>query len=236
MFIDLAGIRTTTIHQLHQKYGPTVRIGPNEVSFADVSIVREIYSQKTVFMKAPVYETMSVKPLGIFSLRNKADHSRRRSLLSHAFSQANLDATRPLIQGRVDRLVGIVEENRGRSLDVLKTFRLFALDVVGELFLGAPFNAMDMAKAPQFLEDMDRHFLLSGLEANFPWLYIMLWTLPNASLRSFLSARQRLIEVSSTAIHASHFADHGIRRCSMGTQPIPTTSLGLARTPAGRIC
>lgn len=195
IFTDLAGLRTTTIHQLHQKYGPTVRIGPNEVSFADASVIQEIYSQKTVFMKAPVYETMSVKPLGIFSLRNKADHSRRRSLLSHAFSHANLDATGPLIRARVERLIQVVGNSANGPLDVFMTFRLFALDVVRELFLGASFNALDHDRPPQFLEDMDRHFLLSGMEANLPWLYNVLWMLPIPSLQFFLTARQRMIEV-----------------------------------------
>ncbi|KAK0924020.1 hypothetical protein LTR29_018195 [Friedmanniomyces endolithicus] len=150
-------------------------------------------------MKAPVYETMSVKPLGIFSLRNKADHSRRRSLLSHAFSHANLDATGPLIRARVERLIQVVGNSANGPLDVFMTFRLFALDVVGELFLGASFNALDHDRPPQFLEDMDRHFLLSGMEANLPWLYNVLWMLPIPSLQFFLTARQRMIEYGHDA-------------------------------------
>lgn len=83
--------------QTQLKYVPTVRIGPNEVSFADASVIKEIRGQQTAYMEASAYESMSVKPLGIFSLRNQADHSRRRSPLSHAFSQANLKNITPLI-------------------------------------------------------------------------------------------------------------------------------------------
>lgn len=36
--------RTRYVHQLHETYGPIVRIGPNEVSFASSEGVKEIYS------------------------------------------------------------------------------------------------------------------------------------------------------------------------------------------------
>ena len=136
VLIDLAGLRTLKIHQLHQKYGPVVRVGPHEVSFADQESVNEIYSQQTAFMKAEVYETMSVKPLGIFSLRDKGLHSQRRSLLSYAFSQGNLNNCAPLIHAHVLKLLQRLQEKAGKPTDVLLLFRLFSLDVVGKpLFL-----------------------------------------------------------------------------------------------------
>lgn len=35
--------RRVYIHELHQKYGPVVRLGPNEVSFAGIDALKEIY-------------------------------------------------------------------------------------------------------------------------------------------------------------------------------------------------
>lgn len=35
--------RTTYIHRLHLRYGPVVRLAPNEVAFASASAVKEIY-------------------------------------------------------------------------------------------------------------------------------------------------------------------------------------------------
>lgn len=133
--VDLAGLRTTVIHRLHRTYGPVVRIGPSEVSFADIESVNQIYSQKTVFMKAPIYDSMSVKPPGIFSLRNKQAHSARRSVLSHAFSQSSVAACVPLIRQHVQSLVDLVDKASGKPVDVFLLFRLFALDVVGEISL-----------------------------------------------------------------------------------------------------
>lgn len=131
MFVDLAGNRTSTIHRLHQKYGRAVRIGPDEVSFSSVECIKEIYGQQTVYMKAPVYETMSIKPLGIFSLTSKYDHSQRRRLLSHVFSQANLYDAEPLIVEHVNRCLRTVQDHLERPLDMLLTFRMLSFDIAG---------------------------------------------------------------------------------------------------------
>ncbi|KAK5166454.1 uncharacterized protein LTR77_007997 [Saxophila tyrrhenica] len=199
VFIDLAGTRTTTIHQLHQKYGPVVRIGPKELSFADQASVNEMYSQQTAFMKAEIYDSMSVKPLGIFSLRDKGLHSQRRSLLSYAFSQANVTTCAPLVHAQVAKLVGKIGAKKGMPVDMLLLFRLFSLDVVGELFLGSSFGGLDNEDPPQFLLDIDQHFLLSGIEWNFPWIYALMTILPFQGVQWFLGARRRLNEYGENA-------------------------------------
>ena len=131
MVVDLSGYRTLTFHKLHQQYGSTVRVGPNEVSFSNIDSIKELFGQQTNFIKAPIYETMSQPPLGIFSLRDKSLHSQRRRLLSHAFAQSNLFDTEPLILQHVQRLLNHVQDNLSKPLDMLALFRLMAFDIVG---------------------------------------------------------------------------------------------------------
>lgn len=45
------GSLSTTLLQLHDKYGPLVRIGPNSVSISDPAAVRVIYSNHGLFKK-----------------------------------------------------------------------------------------------------------------------------------------------------------------------------------------
>jgi len=131
IFVDLAGNRTSTIHRLHQKYGKAVRIGPFEVSFSNRESIKEIYGQQTSFMKAPIYETMSLPPLGIFSMTDRRAHSQRRKYLSHAFSQSNLLDTEPLIAQHILKLQKRVKAGLAKPLDMLALFRLLAFDIVG---------------------------------------------------------------------------------------------------------
>ncbi len=41
--IELSGRRALYVHALHQRYGPVVRVGPNELSFATAAAARDIY-------------------------------------------------------------------------------------------------------------------------------------------------------------------------------------------------
>jgi benzoate 4-monooxygenase len=195
IFVDLAGDRTTTIHELHKKYGPAVRIGPNEVSFSNIESIKEIYGQATVYMKAPIYETFSQPPLGIFSLTNRHEHAKRRRLLAHAFSQANLYDTEPLIVEKIAKTLANTQKSKNRTANVLSLFRSLALDIVGELFLGKPFDALDQEKPLDYLEDVDRNFLIGGLEANFPLPCRVLSKVPLPQIQHFFDSRRRLYQV-----------------------------------------
>jgi hypothetical protein len=44
MLQEFMGNRREYIHHLHKKYGPVVRLGPNEVSFTSAEALKEIYS------------------------------------------------------------------------------------------------------------------------------------------------------------------------------------------------
>ncbi|KAJ9663932.1 hypothetical protein H2201_005414 [Coniosporium apollinis] len=204
ILVDLAGHRTETIHRLHRS---AVRIGPNEVSFANIESVKELYGQRTASIKAPVYETFSIPPLGIFSLRDPSQHGQRRKLLSHAFSQSNLNDTEPLIVLQMQKLGVKVGASVGRPFDVLAGFRMFSLDVVGELFLGKSFGALDRDEPPTYLEDVDKHFLLCGLDASFPWLYSALSRIPVPAVQHFFRARQRLLKVANSDSTEAQLSD-----------------------------
>ncbi|KAK1818677.1 hypothetical protein LTR12_006862 [Friedmanniomyces endolithicus] len=199
LYYDLAGLRTTTIHDLHRKYGPIVRLAPNELSFSDEPVVNQLYSQQTAFMKAPIYDSMSLPPLGIFSLRNKAAHSQRRSLLSHAFSQQNINDCMPIIEQKLDSLLRSFKCDTSQTVDVFLRFRLFAFDVVGELFLGTSFGASEAGTAPEYLHDVDRQFLFSGIKFNFPLLATFLSQIPLSSMRTFTQGGERLAQFGNSA-------------------------------------
>lgn len=53
--------RTVYIHELHKKYGPAVRIAPNEVAFASAGAVKEIYcSGGSGYDKTEFYDLFKV--------------------------------------------------------------------------------------------------------------------------------------------------------------------------------
>lgn len=74
--------RTAYVHSLHQKYGPVVRIAPNEVSFASLEGVKEIYgSGGSGYNKTEFYDLFTVYGRRtMFSTLNKEDVSTTHKL------------------------------------------------------------------------------------------------------------------------------------------------------------
>lgn len=169
-----------------------VRIGPKEVSFSNPEVVKEIYGQQTQYPKSAAYDNMSLKPYGIFSMRDRAQHAQRRRLLSHAFSQAVLNDTEPTIDTFLKKLLNRVSKSFGKPVDMLLGFRLLSLDIVGELFLGQSFEALDSRDPPAFLHWMDNNFINMGIAGAFPLLHALLGFLPFAGARALSTAAEKI--------------------------------------------
>ena len=124
---DVAGLRSHLIHKLHKKYGPVVRIAPNELSFSSKSAIKDLYGQNTKVTKAPIYGTF---PPGIFSMRGKEEHKQRRKSMSPVFSFAHLMTLESVIHEKIDDLLEVIEESEGRGLNMLELFRMLSLDII----------------------------------------------------------------------------------------------------------
>ena len=119
------------IHRLHQKYGPVVRIAPNELSFSDKSVAQQLYSQTTEFIKASRYDNFMIPPISVFVMRNIQQVRERRRYLSFVFSWSYLRTIEPVIRQNLKLLNDVIDQSIGKPLPVLYWFRLLALDIIG---------------------------------------------------------------------------------------------------------
>lgn len=62
----------------------------------------------------------------------------------------------------------------------------------GDLFLGQTFGGLESKDPPQFLHDMDMHFICCGIEASSWLLYTVLSHLPIPQIQYFFKSRERL--------------------------------------------
>jgi cytochrome P450 len=127
--IAIAGKRAQTIHRLHQKYGPVVRIAPNELCFMSIESLKAIYGQSSDFPKAPLYDNFGRR--SVLSMRDINEHKELRKRLSPAFSPAHLNELEPLILDKVRNLIAAVDRHLDGPMDMWHFFRMFALDVSG---------------------------------------------------------------------------------------------------------
>ncbi|KAL4894202.1 cytochrome P450 [Aspergillus ambiguus] len=141
------------IEEAHRKYGPVVRIGPSEVSFATPQSFRDIYGHRTrgeqIFPKSRFYAVPQPEA-GIVAERNVEKHRNTRRLLSHGFSLKSLKEQEAFLEDRLSLLVQQLRRVGGdgqRALSVKNWFHWMVFDIIGELAFGETFNALQSGKS-----------------------------------------------------------------------------------------
>lgn len=79
---------------LHQKYGPLVRIGPNEIACADPEAIRKIYPMSKPLNKSYFYANWHItgfsKYPDLFSNTNERMHNERRRIVNGVYSMTTI--------------------------------------------------------------------------------------------------------------------------------------------------
>lgn len=100
------------LNELHTQYGPVVRYAPNELSFIDPGVWKDVYGHRaTSFTKDPgLYGPDSFgSPAGLMRSDN-SNHARQRKLVSHAFSDKALKDQEGLLKTHVGLLIDKLDE------------------------------------------------------------------------------------------------------------------------------
>lgn len=143
------GRRIFYIHELHQKYGPIVRISPEEVAVADVEAFRQIHAVSGGFSKGDFYTKLTNFPRhSVFTLRDVKEHALRRRLFARGFSKSYMrehfeETVREKVQLAVDKIAEDADEHGGR-VDLFKWWSLMSADIVGCLGFGESFGLLEL--------------------------------------------------------------------------------------------
>jgi cytochrome P450 len=93
---------------LHQKYGPLVRIAPDEVAVADPQAIKTIYSVKSGFTKTDFYPPFApnISPHGDhFTQLDETRHAERRKYVNSIYSMSTILESEPYIDACIDVFV-----------------------------------------------------------------------------------------------------------------------------------
>ncbi|KAG4433830.1 hypothetical protein IFR05_010678 [Cadophora sp. M221] len=133
---------------LHQRYGPVVRIAPNEYSIDDVAAAKTIYGHGNSFVKAPWYRAwMPPDPsqASLFADLDPHHHSLQRRKFASAYSMTSLMSYEPYVNNCLSLFITRFSEiaRSGRSVDFAHWFQCYAFDVIGEITFGRRFGFLD---------------------------------------------------------------------------------------------
>jgi cytochrome P450 len=161
------------IHQLHEKYGPVVRLAPNELSYTTVNAWHDIYTRlpdRSQLKKDLSFAVSGASKAGandpmfelddeqharlrfvcllliyIFGFIPAADSDICRRNMSHAFSYANLREQEPIIMKYTNQFIDLLKSRAGEPVDLSEIFNFLTFDIAGDMVFGDSFNCLTSA-------------------------------------------------------------------------------------------
>lgn len=168
MKVFLSGKSHDILLALHEKYGPVVRTGPNELSFIDSEAWDDIFGRPLAGKREE-----NSKASSYISERNNgvlgapyADHSRMRRLMSNGFSAGAMAEQQPKIEEHIDLLLQKLKEKISDGddrVDMCAWYNYVMFDIIGELALGEPFGCLQNS-ARTFTREMAGHLRGIGVQ------------------------------------------------------------------------
>lgn len=97
--------RSINVDKAHKQYGKIVRIQPNHISVADDGHIQTIYGHGNGFLKSEFYDAFVSIERGLFNTRDRAQHTRKRKLVSHSFSAQSVGQFEQYIHHNLEEFV-----------------------------------------------------------------------------------------------------------------------------------
>jgi cytochrome P450 len=124
-----------------------LRISPNEVSINDPEASSIIYGQTSKFEKSKYfYHAFEDQAPNLFTIRDRQQHAKDKSLISHAFSRANIIQHEGSIYEKsrdlMDRFTQSAKD--GHIIPLFPAFRCMTLDTISEFAFGQSAGALQL--------------------------------------------------------------------------------------------
>ncbi|KAI0115580.1 cytochrome P450 [Nemania sp. FL0031] len=178
---------------LHRKYGPVVRIGPNEVSFSSPQVARNLLSAGKRFYKTDFYSVFPPpENPDIFTEIREEVHAMKKKVANVPYSMAAMRQLSPFIDDTIEFLVSrmggfctdpttsdkesLVNGKKPQpTLDLGNWLHYFAFDVLGEVAFGRSFGflaaGIDKENAIRTIDNSQKY---NGIIGQVPELDIFL--------------------------------------------------------------
>ena len=139
---------------LHERYGPVVRISPNEVHLSDPANYDKIYSMGTKFLKDPSFYTPMEGPVAtpiLLTILSLDEHRIRRKMLTPFFSRQSVLEVEHMVWDKANQLCDIMQSEMDRPdcvpgkrpFDAYKALRAVAIDVITEYAYARCWHMLD---------------------------------------------------------------------------------------------
>ncbi|SPO07488.1 related to pisatin demethylase cytochrome P450 [Cephalotrichum gorgonifer] len=159
---------------LHKRYGPIVRIAPNEVSLASPEAARALLSAGKRFYKTNFYAVFPPpENPDIFTEVREDVHAQKKKVANVPYSMAAMQQLSPFINDTIELLMTKLDgfaHGEGK-VDLGDWLHYFAFDVLGEIAFSKKFGFLDegrdVERAIAVIDEMQRY---NGIVGQVPWM------------------------------------------------------------------
>ncbi|PWY74557.1 cytochrome P450 [Aspergillus sclerotioniger CBS 115572] len=139
------GDECTVVYDLHRRYGPVLRVAPNDVDIADKDALEPIYIARGGFPKTSAYSKFDIDGhTTIFSTLTLPERATRAKAVAPLFSTASIRSSQKALGEVFDDFVGRLqaEARTGRPVNVLNATRAMAIDAVSAYLFHERYGAI----------------------------------------------------------------------------------------------
>ncbi|KAJ6468280.1 cytochrome P450 [Mycena sanguinolenta] len=214
MWMSWTGHQHLYIKRAHDKYGPVIRTGPNEVSVVDLDAVVAVLGSGGL-PKGQYYQARKdpKAPSNLIVLQGEA-HANRRRLWNRGMSTESLKDYEAIIAKRATQLLDCLADAPDPNiLDLSAWISYFSFDFMGDMAFGGGFELLrNEAERSNISPLLDKFAVMASLYSHVPWAAASLSLIPLPSrdrLRKFATdnALRRLKSTATTKDLWYHLMD-----------------------------
>ncbi|ORY05488.1 cytochrome P450 ClCP1 [Clohesyomyces aquaticus] len=179
------------IKELHDQYGPVVRLSADELSFNDPCAWKDVYNRRDM-LRPPRW---GVRPPGVSAhsviSAPARDHARFRKALNPGFSEKATRSYEPAIRTYFEKLLArldsaVTRDGNSTVIDIVYWANLTTFDVIGELVWSKGYNCLETGAGHAFMGVLlhFQAFLAGATLKYYPWLHACLaYITPKSAFR-----------------------------------------------------
>ncbi|KAI9599258.1 cytochrome P450 [Syncephalis fuscata] len=160
LYLDLKRayrLQRSDFPEVHERYGPIVRTGPNTLWVASAASIRKVNGSHQ-YVKGTDYATNRIGGENVFSTRDVDYHRIQKRLMMPAYTPNALNELEPLIyEIGIARLIERLNEHAdaGHSVDLMNLLKNMTFDTIGEVGFGKSFGLLE--------EKQERHPIIDWM-------------------------------------------------------------------------
>ncbi|KAL5529837.1 hypothetical protein ACEPAF_6094 [Sanghuangporus sanghuang] len=170
-----------TLKELHDKYGAYVRVGPNQLSFVDASLIPKIMGSDGM-PKGPMFDGARIPhvPANVVAIRDLSEHAQLRKPWAKGLSTAAIKEYSPTVVKRALQLAEELDKfaEKGESTDLAMWMSRFAFDFMGDMVFGGAFELMKEGDTSGIWGMITEQMKAQALLQRLPWSVHIVHKLP----------------------------------------------------------